>query len=62
MRWGPSDYLVIVGNGISRFRMGENLHVPTADVGKAGHHVKEVGGGGGYVPAGWCWGRSLQRR
>ena len=39
---------MIVGNGISRFRMGgrgsENLHVPTADVGKAGHHVKGVGG------------------
>ena len=58
---------MIVGNGISGFRMGgggsENLHVPTADVGKAGHHVKGVGGwGGGYVPAGWYWGRSLQRR
>ena len=40
---------MIVGNGISGFRMGgggsENLHVPTADVGKAGHHVKGVGGG-----------------
>ena len=39
---------MIVGNGISGFRMGgggsENLHVPTADVGKAGHHVKGVGG------------------
>lgn len=47
---------MIVGNGISGFRMGgggsENLHVPTADVGKAGHHVKGVGGEDMYLLAG----------
>ena len=57
---------MIVGNGISGFRMGgggsESLHVPTADVGKAGHHVKGVGGWGRICTACWCWGRSLQRR
>ena len=39
---------MIVGNGINGFRMGggdsESLHVPTAEVGKAGHHVKGIGG------------------